>query len=72
MVLDYNRFMTGASEMILSLSHQNRRLGAGIGTVAREEQARTGAEPSRARPGPFRAITPILASPGAFLVRKAH
>ena len=61
----------------MSLSHQNRwlrdqdrrdgagRMGAGRGWRAQEPH-------TSLRPGLFRAITPILTSPGAFLARKAH
>jgi len=61
----------------MSLSHQNRwlrdqdrrdgagRMGAGWRWRAQEPH-------TSLRLGLFRAITPILASPGAFLARKAH
>lgn len=61
----------------LSISHQNRRfggrdrrdgagsMGAGWGWCAQEPH-------TSLCPGLFRAITPIPASPGVFLVRKAH
>ena len=61
----------------MSPSHRNRwlrgqdrrdgagRMGAGRGWRAQGPH-------TSLRPGLFRAITPILASPGAFLARKAH
>ena len=52
------------------LRGQDRRDGAGRMGAGRTWRAQ---EPHTSlRPGLFRAITPVLASPGAFLVRKAH
>ena len=61
----------------MSLSHQNRWLRDqdrrdGAGRMGAEWTWRAQEPHTSLRPGLFRAITPILASPGAFLVRKAH
>jgi len=55
----------------MSLSRRNRGLGAGIGTVGREEQARTGAVAPRVTPSFTLVITPIL-SPWIFMVTALH
>ena len=46
--------------------------GAEIGAMVRKGWVGAGVEPSRVVPGSSRVITPIPASPGAFLVRRAH
>ena len=55
----------------MSFSRRNRGLGAGIGTMARQEQARTGAVAPRVAPSFTLVIMPIL-SPWIFLMRKAQ
>ena len=55
----------------MNLSRRNRGLGAGIGTVTREEQARTGAAAPRVTPSFTLVITPIL-SPWIFMVTALH
>ena len=55
----------------MNLSRRNRGLAAGIGTMAREEQARTGAAAPRVTPSFTLVIMPIL-SPWIFLMRKAQ
>lgn len=51
----------------MNLSRRNRGLGAGIGTMVRQEQARTGAAAPRVAPSFTLVITPIL-SPWIFMV----
>ena len=55
----------------MSFSRRNRGLGAGIGTMARQEQARTGAVAPRVAPSFTLVITPIL-SPWIFMVTALH